>query len=121
MVQDNTKPLDKMVYQNKGIKEVYEMLQTFTRDDHLRERYRLQEEFLRVRKTEQFELEMVNEKYLKEKQAKEAAQKDREATLKEVANLKKSSILFMKKLGIAKEEISQSLNIPQADVEMYFE
>ena len=111
------------------------MLQTFTEDERLREQYRLNEEFLRVRRTEQAEFEMLNEKYLKATQAylkatqakererleKEAAQKDREGERIEKERLKKSSILSMKKLGIAKEEISQSLNIPLSDVETYFE
>ncbi len=140
-IQDNTKPLDKKFMENNGIKEVYDMLQIFTKDDRLREQYRLHEEFLRVQRTEQARMEMLNKKYIKEKQAKESALKAQEqerlektaalkahesalkaqkSALQEVEKIKRSSILYMKKKGSTREEISQLLNLPLTEVEYYF-
>jgi len=45
--QDPSAPMDKHFQNNPGIEEVYAMLQEFTKDDQIREQYRLHEEWLR--------------------------------------------------------------------------
>ncbi len=95
------------------------MLQTFTKNDKLREQYRLHEEFLRVQRTEKALAKKLKQDYMsilkahkKEKQAKEAA-------LQAKADLTKKSVVFMKKHGTSPEEISQILNIPLEQVESF--
>ena len=140
-IQDNANPLDNKISNNEGIKEVYDMLQTFTEDDRLREQYRLQEEFIRAQRTEQARTDRLVEQYNKEKlekkaalkakkQAikaqekerleKEAALKAQKAALQEVKKFKRSSIQLMKQQGHTKEDIAQMLNISIQDVETYF-
>jgi len=132
--QDNTKPLDSRVSHNPAIQEVYQMLETFTKEDHLRERYRVQEEFLRVQRTERAIAKKMQRDYLfvvnahkREKaekeaalKAKEAALKAKEAALKVQADLKKKSIAFMKKHGSSPEEIAAILSMPLEDVMALF-
>ena len=76
--QDNTEPVDTKISHNNAIREVHDMLQTFTKDEHLREQYRLQEEFLRAQRTERALLK-------KEREVKEAILKEKEMALKEMA------------------------------------
>ena len=88
--QDNTKPLDSRLSHNSAIQEVHKMLQTFTKNDKLREQYRLHEEFLRVQSTERAVNKELNKAYLliqkahkREKEEKEAALKAKEAATKD--------------------------------------
>lgn len=88
--QDNTKPLDPALAENMDIKEVYDMLQTFTEQDHLREKYRVQEEFIRTQKTYQAEYETAIrlrdeaiKETEKERKKKEEEQKEKEKERKE--------------------------------------
>lgn len=81
-VQDNTKSLDKIVRKNEIIKEIHEMLKTFTKNDRLREQYRLYEEFLRAQRTERAEFKWLNQKYIKEQRAAKAALKAQQAAVK---------------------------------------
>ena len=122
-VQDNTKPLDSKLSHNPAIQEVYEMLESFTKEDHLRERYRVQEEFLRAQRTQKEISKEMKKNYLfvvnahkKEKAEKEAALKAKESALKAQADLKKRSIAFMKKQGISPEEIADILRMSLQDV-----
>jgi hypothetical protein len=50
--RDLSKPLEPHLCKNDIIKEVDDMLQVFTKDDQLKEQYRLHEEWLRVQATE---------------------------------------------------------------------
>ncbi|MBF0201315.1 MAG: PD-(D/E)XK nuclease family transposase [Desulfamplus sp.] len=143
--QDNEKPLDPALKENQGIVEVYDMLQTFTKEDHLREQYRLREEFLRTERTEALEYQRMTEKYqsvLKDKKAvqkqweierrakeaalkaKEAAFKEREqekkakeSAVKQMEKFKYNSILKLKQQGISLENISDILSIPMEEVQ----
>ena len=136
--QDNTKPLDSRLSHNSAIQEVHKMLQTFTKNDKLREQYRLHEEFLRVQSTDRAVNKELNKAYLliqkahkrgkKEKEAalkaKEVATKDKNNALKaqekekrEKEQLQRNSVKFMQKQGSSVEEIAEILNIPIEDVE----
>ncbi|MBF0377084.1 MAG: PD-(D/E)XK nuclease family transposase [Desulfamplus sp.] len=88
-IQDNSKPLAPVFNQNKGIEEVFNMLQTFTKDDRLREQYRLHEEFLRVQRGEEARKERLRQQYTtalleleKERKAKEKERKSKEKALR---------------------------------------
>ncbi|MBF0389651.1 MAG: PD-(D/E)XK nuclease family transposase, partial [Desulfamplus sp.] len=88
-IQDNSKPLAPVFNENKGIEEVFNMLQTFTKDDRLREQYRLHEEFLRVQRGEEARKERLKQQYniaLKEleevKRLKEEERRAKEEALK---------------------------------------
>jgi len=136
--QDNTKPLDSRLRHNSAIQEVHKMLQTFTKNDKLREQYRLHEEFLRVQSTERAVNKELNKAYLliqkahkREKEEKEAALKAKEVATKDKNNalkaqekekrekeqLQRNSVKFMQKQGSSVEEIAEILNIPIEDVE----
>ena len=114
------------------------MLQTFTKNDKLREQYRLHEEFLRVQSTERAVNKELNKAYLliqkahkREKEEKEAALKAKEVATKDKNNalkaqekekrekeqLQRNSVKFMQKQGSSVEEIAEILNIPIEDVE----
>ncbi|MBF0225480.1 MAG: Rpn family recombination-promoting nuclease/putative transposase, partial [Desulfobacterales bacterium] len=82
-IQDSSKQLESFLDNNETIKEVFEMLQTFTRDDQLREQYRLHEEWLRAQRTEQAIKEKFKKQYIAEKSAKEAALREKTAALRE--------------------------------------
>ncbi|SLM33088.1 hypothetical protein MTBBW1_880002 [Desulfamplus magnetovallimortis] len=118
-IQDNDAPLDSVLNHNTAIQEVYKMLKTFTKDDRLREQYRLHEEFLRVQSTERELSKKLKQDYLfitnAYKNEKEARQKEKEAAIE----LTKKSIAFMQKKGSSPEEIAEILNIPLEDVLKY--
>ena len=137
-IQDNTKPLNPMLRHNHAIQEVYEMIQTFTEDDRLREQYRLVEEFLRTRKTDLAAMEKLRREKArlvrsnkaaikakeKEKAEKEAAIKarekekaEKEAAIKAQEEMIKISVLFMKTRGIPASEIAQTLGMSEEEVE----
>lgn len=109
-IQDNDRPLDERINHNPMIREVYKMIETFTKDDHLREKYRVQEEFIRVQKTNEYMTEKMRqeivrlghevEHFMAEQeritaenkaallaQERERAEKERERTEKEAALL----------------------------------
>ncbi len=139
-VRDSSDQLDPFIKDNEGIKEVYEMLQTFTKDDRRREQYRLHEEWLRVQRGEQALRERLqrnfqNERKAKEKalkaetaerkakekalkaetverKAKEEEKKAKEEALQRIEKMEKHSILLMKRSGSSDEEIAQLLEIP---------
>ncbi len=69
------------------------MPQIFTKDDKLREQYRLQEEFVRAQRTERALLK------------KEREEKEKE-------RITQNSIHFMKKQGCTPEQIAEILGIP---------
>ena len=94
-IQDNTKPLDEKVRDNKAIQEVHDMLQTFTKDDRLREQYRLREEFLRDQLTAKAETDKLRQEHLKALQEKKSAQEAEKAAQQE------------KKLAQEAEEVAQ--------------
>ncbi len=85
-IHDNSKPPDSTLYRNQGIREVYDMLQTFTQDDHLREKYRLQEEFERALRTDEARKQKLMRDLQEERRAKEAAVREKEAALKAAKN-----------------------------------
>ncbi|MBF0228548.1 MAG: PD-(D/E)XK nuclease family transposase [Desulfamplus sp.] len=103
-IQDNSKPLSPVLSKIKGIKEVFEMLQTFTKDDRLREQYRLHEEFIRVQRGEEARKERLKQQYNKalldleqavkakeqERKAKEQERKAKEEALKRNAEERKA-------------------------------
>jgi len=117
------------------------MLQTFTRDDTLREQYRLQEEFIRVQRTEQARAKRLTERYNRGQREKEKALKDKEkalkdkekalkaqekeklekeAVFKELEAIKKNYIQLLKHQGHSKQDIAQMLNLPLTDLERFF-
>ncbi|MBF0204149.1 MAG: PD-(D/E)XK nuclease family transposase [Desulfamplus sp.] len=88
-IQDNSKPIAPILSVNKGIKEVFEMLQTFTKDDRLREQYRLHEEFVRVQRSEEARKEKLKHQYKialleleQERKAKEEERKAKDVALR---------------------------------------
>ncbi|SLM30631.1 hypothetical protein MTBBW1_2360014 [Desulfamplus magnetovallimortis] len=86
------------------------MLQTFTKDEHLREQYRVQEEFIRVQRTERSLLRKAREE-------KEAALIEKEKERKEKELMKQKSIDFMLQKGCTPEQISEILGIPLNQVQ----
>lgn len=132
--QDNTKPLDPALNGNMGIREVYDMLQTFTDQDHLREKYRLQEEFIRAQRTYQAEYEnalkrrndalKTRDVALKTRddalKTRDDALKTRDDAIKEKEAFKVNAIRKMKNEGLSKEMISQLLGISIDEVEPLF-
>ena len=93
--QDNTKPLDSRLSHNSAIQEVHKMLQTFTKNDKLREQYRLHEEFLRVQSTDRAVNKELNKAYLLIQKAHKRGKMEKEAALKakEVAMKDKNNAL----------------------------
>jgi type II secretory pathway component PulF len=57
--------------------EVHQMLRTFTRNDQLQEQYRLQEEWLRVQRTEEYARQKLQQDYAHILKMKEQAEKER--------------------------------------------
>ena len=109
--QDNSKPLDERVRDNKAIQEVFEMLNTFTKDDRLREQYRVREAFLRDQQTAQAEMKRLKKA---EKAAKEAEKKAKQAENKERSEKEQilaKYIKFMHDTGSTREKIAEALNI----------
>ncbi|MBF0242978.1 MAG: hypothetical protein HQK64_10965 [Desulfamplus sp.] len=101
------------------------MLQTFTKDDRLREQYRLHEEFIRVQRGEEARKERLKEQYHtalieleKERKAKEAAlrkneeeRKAKEEALKKNEELQRISVLSLRKAGYSNDKIAEMLTI----------
>ncbi|SLM33136.1 conserved hypothetical protein [Desulfamplus magnetovallimortis] len=114
-IQDNDTQLDNLLNHNTAIKEVYNMLKTFTKDDRLREQYRLREEFLRVQSTERELSKKLKQDYLFITSAYKKEKAEKEAAIE----LIKKSIAFMHKKGSSPEEIAEILNIPLEDVLKY--
>ncbi|MBF0204814.1 MAG: hypothetical protein HQK67_11010 [Desulfamplus sp.] len=88
-IQDNSKPLEAVFNQNRGIEEVFNMLQTFTKDDRLREQYRLHEEFVKVQRGEEARKEKLKQQYKialrelgQERKAKEEERKAKEIAVR---------------------------------------
>ena len=122
VTQDSTRPCAS--FTNPAIQEVIDMLQTFTKDDRLREQYRLHEEWLRVKRTEESRKQRLIEQYKKEKKAREQEKLAREqeklakeAALQKSAEIQRRSVLSLKKAGHSNEEISLLLDIPLVAVE----
>ncbi len=86
------------------------MLQTFTKNDKLREQYRLHEELLRVQSTDRAVNKELNKAYLLIQKAHKREKREKE-------QLQRNSVKFMQKQGNSVEEISEILNIPIEDVE----
>ncbi|SLM28070.1 hypothetical protein MTBBW1_1250001 [Desulfamplus magnetovallimortis] len=130
--QDNQKPLEPALKENQGIMEVYDMLQTFTKEDSLREQYRLREEFLRAQRTEALEYQRMIEKYqnaLKdkkdvqkqwetEKKERERERREKETAFKQMEEFKYNSILKLKQQEISLEKIADILSIPIEEVRL---
>ncbi len=121
--QDLAAPLNSFVAANKGIKEVHDMLHTFTENDRLREKYRLHEEWLRVRRGEEAQRKKLEKALLQERLAKKQEQAAmeiafkqeraaKEAALKKIHEMEKRSIILMRKTGHSDEEIETLLEIP---------
>ena len=117
-IQDNTQQLDEKISSNSAIKEVYEMLQTFTKDDRLREQYRLREEFLRDERTVKTRIKQLEQDHIAAVKAEKAAvkakekeRKEKEKERKEKEKILQQSIKFMNEKGSTKDEIAQMLNI----------
>ena len=121
--QDLAAPLNSFVAANKGIKEVHDMLHTFTENDRLREKYRLHEEWLRVRRGEEAQRKQLEKALLQERLAKKQEQAAmeiafkqeraaKEAALKKIHEMEKRSIILMRKTGHSDEEIETLLEIP---------
>ena len=67
-----SEPLEDRFLNNQGIKEVFAMLQEFTEDDRLREQYRLQHEWLRNQRYEEYAKKKLTDELKKlRKQQKE--------------------------------------------------
>jgi len=81
--QDPSMPLPEYLKSNAEIKEVHEMLQTFTRNDQLQEQYRLHEEWLRVQRTEEYARQKLQDDYVLAMRMKEQAEKEKEQAEKE--------------------------------------
>lgn len=118
--RDNTEPIDPELKNNEGIREVYDMLQTFTEDDRLREKYRLQEEFIRAQRTEQAKYARITEKYKAALKAEKAALKAEKSALQKIDKFKHDTIQKMKEQGDSKEKIASLLDIPLTEVEHFF-
>jgi len=85
--QDPSAPMDKHFHNNPGIEEVYAMLQEFTKDDQLREQYRLHEEWLR----EQRYYERLMKKQQEEMEKQQAEMKEYQAELLKTKRLKEKA------------------------------
>ncbi|MBF0399066.1 MAG: hypothetical protein HQK78_19990 [Desulfobacterales bacterium] len=137
-IQDNLKLLSPVLSLNKGIEEVFNMLQTFTKDDRLREQYRLHEEFLRVQRGEEAIKDKLRKQYNKallelekerkakeaalkiseeERKAKEEERKAKEAALQNSENIQRTAIISLRKAGYSNSDIAKMLNIVLTTVE----
>ena len=88
------------------------MLHTFTENDRLREKYRLHEEWLRVRRGEEAQRKQLEKALLQERLAREQERAAKEAALKKMDEMEKRSIILMRKTGHSDEEIATLLEIP---------
>ncbi len=134
-IQDNTRPLDTTFQNNEGIQEVYDMLQSFTQNQHLRERYRVQEEYARVQRTDQQilknaiqERDTAVQKMDAALKAEKAALKAEQAALKaqekekrEKEAIRRTAVQALKLQGLTDEKIVELLKIPQAELELMLE
>jgi len=75
--QNPSKSLPEYLKTNAEIMEVHQMLRTFTRNDQLQEQYRLQEEWLRVQRTEEYARQKLQKDYAHALKMKEQAEKER--------------------------------------------
>ncbi len=108
-IQDSSVPLNSFVKDNKGIKEVHDMLQTVTQNAKFREQYRLHEELLRVQRGEESRRQQLQKALIQERAAKEQERAAKEAALQKVEEVERRSILLMKKAGYSDKEIAQFL------------
>ena len=93
------------------------MIRTFTEDERMREQYRLREEFLRTQITNQAGMEGLRRENAQLVLSHKAALEAKEAALKAQEEMRKRSVLFMKKRGIPLSEIAVALGISQEEVE----
>ncbi|KPA11353.1 hypothetical protein MHK_008439 [Candidatus Magnetomorum sp. HK-1] len=75
--QNPSKSLPEYLKTNSEIKEIHHMLRTFTQNDQLQEQYRLQEEWLRVQRTEEYAKQKLLQDYHHALKMKEQAEKER--------------------------------------------
>ncbi|ETR68070.1 MAG: hypothetical protein OMM_04780 [Candidatus Magnetoglobus multicellularis str. Araruama] len=75
--QDPSKSLPEYLKTNQEIKEVHEMLRTFTQNDQLQEQYRLHEEWLRVQRTERYAKQKLQQDYVHALKMKEEAEREK--------------------------------------------
>ncbi|SLM33093.1 hypothetical protein MTBBW1_880007 [Desulfamplus magnetovallimortis] len=122
-IQDNDAPLDSVLNHNTAIQEVYKMLKTFTKDDRLREQYRLHEEFLRVQSTERELSKKLKQDYLfttnaykKEKEERKAALKEKETALKEKETALKEKETTLKEKETALKEKEAAIELTNKSI-----
>jgi len=142
--RDPSAPLDKHFHNNPGIKEVYAMLQEFTKDDQIREQYRLHEEWIREQRyyerlmkkqqeemekhqaeMKEYQAELLKTKRLKEKaeqqkieaehQKIEAEQKNR-LLEKELKENQRRSVPVLRESGTSDKKIAEILGMSEDDV-----
>jgi hypothetical protein len=85
------------------------MLRTFTRNDQLQEQYRLQEEWLRVQRTEEYARQKLQQDYAHALKMKEQAEKERSQAFfilqeKDAALQKKDAALQENKVALQKKD-----------------
>jgi len=102
--QDLAAPLNSFVAANKGIKEVHDMLHTFTENDRLREKYRLHEEWLRVRRGEEAQRKKLEKALLQERLAKKQEQAAMEIAFKQERAAKEQERAAKEEERAAKEQ-----------------
>jgi len=92
------------------------MLQEFTKDDQLREQYRLHEEWLREQRYYERLMKKQQEELLKEKSLREKAEKQSKLLENELKKNQKRSVLAMKESGISDKKIAEILRMSEDDV-----
>jgi len=111
--QDPYKQLPSYLENNEDIKEVHQMLRTFTSNDRLQEQYRLHEEWLRVQRTEEFARQQLQQDYFNVLKMKDQLQqnyynalkmKDEAENLRERAEQEKENELLMRKKAEQEKE-----------------
>ena len=113
---NSSAPLDKDFQNNPGIKEVYAMLQEFTKDDQLREQYRLHEEWLREQRYYERLMKKQHNELLKEKSLREKAEKQSKLLENELKKNQNRSVLALKESGFSDKKIAELLGISEDDV-----
>ncbi|KPA10964.1 hypothetical protein MHK_008839 [Candidatus Magnetomorum sp. HK-1] len=108
--QDPYKSLPGYLETNEEIKEVHLMLQTFTRDDRLQEQYRLEEEWLRVQRTEEYARQQLQQDYFYALKMKEQAEKEKE---KEILLRKKAEQRRYEAFNALKEKDQEIIRLKQ--------
>ncbi len=104
------------------------MLQSFTQNQHLRERYRVQEEYARVQRTDQ----QILKKAIQERdtavqkmdaalKAEKAALKAQEKEKREKEAIRRTAVQSLKLQGLIDEKIVELLKIPQAELGLMLE